>query len=503
MPKAKYGVVGHRNNANIGDDIQVYATKLLLPSFDYLVDREHINTFESKDGEPVAMITSAWWTWRKWNWPFSKVIIPHFIGFHYADHELAKQPGSPLKYEMLTGEGMKFLKAYEPIGCRDTFTVEQLRKIGVDAYFTGCITLTLPKMPKKDMGRYICAVSLNDDVVNKLKEILKGTGVEVRVYSHTRTRDPNMTWEAREKFIEERLTIYQNAICVVTKKLHCSLPCLAMDVPVLLIKEMEDDIRFSPYYEWMHFCKTSSFLKGEYEYDFVNPPANPGKHIETRENLIKSVKEFVDRVEAAGDHAEKLIKYKHNDRKFIYWQIGLLKETMDKWIVHLDKNLEEIFMYRNKYRDMLEQYNLYNATVSIAETEPPMDFLERDIKEDYRYKRTAETFLKSGNIDYEYEKIWYKGRKYNRIREEVIRYKNAFDVLLDYERSQKNEIKWLRRCIVQLRRNHELEPETVKANLEKLAKYKTRQRRLIKGKSLKVKKQFSSNEEFFSATDEE
>ena len=65
----KFGVILHKTTMNRGDDIQTYAAMQHLPQVDYVIDRENINSFHSKDNEPVAVIMSAWWLWKKWNWP--------------------------------------------------------------------------------------------------------------------------------------------------------------------------------------------------------------------------------------------------------------------------------------------------------------------------------------------------------------------------------------------------------------------------------------------------
>lgn len=108
----KYGLILNKNNLNIGDDIQAFATARFLPQVDYFIDREYMDDFRPEEDEPVAVIMNAWYMWHKWNWPPAKNIIPLFVGFHYADHQLAKQPGSPIKYEFLNGIGGDYLKAY-------------------------------------------------------------------------------------------------------------------------------------------------------------------------------------------------------------------------------------------------------------------------------------------------------------------------------------------------------------------------------------------------------
>ncbi|MBR2109121.1 MAG: polysaccharide pyruvyl transferase family protein [Ruminococcus sp.] len=329
----KYGVLYNKNNLNIGDDIQAFATARFLPQIDYFIDREHIDEFKPETEEPVAVIMNAWYMWAKWNWPPSKYIVPKMIGFHYADHQLARQPGSPIKYEFLTGLGGDYLKAYGPVGCRDYFTRDRLNEIGVDAYFSGCITMTLPKMPEREnKGDYICLVDLERRVMKKIVPLLEEKGIEVKVMTHNRKRDSEMSWEERCEMVKDMLTTYQNARCVVTKRLHCSLPCLAMDVPVYLIKEMEDDIRFEPYNDLLHRTTVTNFLHDNYEYDFLNPPPNKPEAKKYREELIKACESFVDEVKNETRGVDELVKTTYTEADVREWRHDTMKEAMSTWL---------------------------------------------------------------------------------------------------------------------------------------------------------------------------
>lgn len=329
----KYGVLLNKNNLNVGDDIQALALAQFLPSLDYFIDREHIDEFRPDNDEPVAVIMNAWYMWAKWNWPPSKYIIPKFVGFHYADHQLAVQPGSPVKYEFLTGLGGEYLKAHQPIGCRDEFTRSQLESLGIESYFSGCITMTLPKRPERpDKGTYICLVDLEPKVRDKMKKLLEEQGIEVKVITHNRKRNAELSWKEREEYAIELLTTYQNARCVVTKRLHCALPCLAMEVPVFMIKEMTDDIRFTPYYDFLHRTTVTKFMNDDYSYDFVNPPANKDDYKPYREQLIKDAKAFVDEMEQTTGTVDELNRFKYSDEEVKLWRHDVMKEAMDKWL---------------------------------------------------------------------------------------------------------------------------------------------------------------------------
>lgn len=358
----KYGVLLNKNNVNLGDDIQAYATARFYPSLDYFVDREHIHQFQSENNEPVAVIMNAWYMWEKWHWPPARCIVPHMVGIHYADHELSLQPGSPLKYEALEGLGGDYLKSYSPIGCRDYYTMGQMKELGIDCYFSGCITLTLPQMPIiKPQKEYICIVDVDAKVRDKLVELLKDSGYELKIMTHTGERDENRTWEQRKEKVEELLTTYRNAKCVITKKLHCSLPCLSQETPVVLIKQMDDDIRFSPYYEFLHYIKTDDFLAGNYDYDFTNPKPNKPDYKPVREALIKSCEDFVARMETETRSTEELDRFTATDEEVYHWRYDLMDRTLRMWLEKTRQEHKDMKKAKSERTRLKKQVNALTA----------------------------------------------------------------------------------------------------------------------------------------------
>ena len=173
----KYGVLWRKTTKNIGDDMQSYAESLWYPQVDYMVDVEDLDGFHADDDEPVACIMSAWYMWHKWNWPPSKSIYPLWVGFHYNDAHRGRPRGMPSKWEYLDGIGRDYMLAHAPIGCRDPSTVESLEQRGIPAYFSGCITLTLPQREKKTPERpYVCVVGVD-------KAVEKGIALEIQAES--------------------------------------------------------------------------------------------------------------------------------------------------------------------------------------------------------------------------------------------------------------------------------------------------------------------------------
>ena len=119
------------SKTNIGDYVQALASLQFLPQLDGFVDRETLNTY---NGEPCKVIMNGWFMHDCNNWPPSSSINPIFISFHL----------NVTAYKILEKkENIEYFQKYAPIGCRDTETVAILKRYGIDAFFSGCITLTL------------------------------------------------------------------------------------------------------------------------------------------------------------------------------------------------------------------------------------------------------------------------------------------------------------------------------------------------------------------------
>lgn len=135
---------------NIGDYVQSVASKQYCQPIDVYIEQEEANMFFPEDKVPVRLIMNGWFQWRAENWPPSEYIDPLLISMHI----------SPLRAEqLLTTEGIQFLKKYAPVGCRDYYTKQLLEDLEIPAYFSACMTLTLGKKyhvnVRKRKGIYI------------------------------------------------------------------------------------------------------------------------------------------------------------------------------------------------------------------------------------------------------------------------------------------------------------------------------------------------------------
>lgn len=261
---------------NIGDYIQALAASLFLPSMDGFVNREELSHY---DGEDCVVIMNGWFMHFPDNWPPSKNIHPIFLSFHINMIAMEK---------MLTHHGITYLKANEPIGCRDRHTLNSLKQKGIDSWFTGCLTLTLGEkytsMGKKEHVYFVdpCIPSTRQDRVKKVVTFLSHpffvyklskkfhkqdnhdslitriskSSQFFRLYSKIFTKDclekaifmthedtnySTMSDEERINEADRLIRMYAHAIFVVTGRIHCALPCLGLQTPVYFTQGLSEN----------------------------------------------------------------------------------------------------------------------------------------------------------------------------------------------------------------------------------------------------------------------
>lgn len=245
---------------NIGDYIQSLAAKQFLPQVDSYVNRERLGQY---NGEKSKIILNGWFTHHPETWIPSSKLDPLFVSLHI---------NSSAADRMLSESGITYLKKYEPIGCRDHYTVRLLESKGIKAYFTGCLTLTLDSYAKKDTTENDGKIYIVDPLYgfpNKdrifinaksfIKGVVKGDILNTnsanefmqKIFSRSlldkadyiKQELPKDTYTEEEKFIfaENLLKKYSTAKLVITSRIHCALPCLALGTPVIYLNGFEKE----------------------------------------------------------------------------------------------------------------------------------------------------------------------------------------------------------------------------------------------------------------------
>ena len=222
---------------NLGDWIQSLAVQRLVESLGpsggeiVKIDRDSLPDYQ---GPPVRLIMNA--CFLEHCFPIPPQVEPVFIGFQTSSRDLIR-------------EYLDYFKAHQPIGCRDTSTRNMFREQGVDAYITGCLTMTLPL--REERPEVPKTFFIGGEGPGKMPKGLKRQTPShvagAAVYQHQReavTSCPLSDKDALRagKLAEELLATYrQEASLVVTPLLHAAGPSLAMGIPVILARKDERD----------------------------------------------------------------------------------------------------------------------------------------------------------------------------------------------------------------------------------------------------------------------
>ena len=368
----KYGVLFFKDTENIGDDIQTYAAARHLPKIDYYIDRENLDSFVSDKKEKVSVIMSHWFLHTKTNFPPSPYINPLFISSHFTDNLEDKCP------RYLKGFGAEYLKKYAPLGLRDNLVKEYLDEQGIKTYFSGCMTLTL-KLDEKNIKKTnkICAVDIPEELLEKLTN---SYGKNIKKITHKVNLEKNrkLSFEQRMNNVKKLLKEYQESKCVITTRLHCALPCLAIGTPVLLIYDEQDkDVRnrLGEYLKLLHSIKKSEvYTNYDQIEEFINEnKQNSDDYLTYRKSLENKVNKFINKKEKTlkvtdekyindflNPHLENLKLQVNEARKleekikFQENEINRLTEIIKSRDVELDRYYKsKIYKYSNILRKIM------------------------------------------------------------------------------------------------------------------------------------------------------
>jgi hypothetical protein len=281
----RYGLLSY-STFNLGDQIQSIAARRFLPSIDCFIDREKLDEVAASE-QSVKLIMNGWYCHDATRWPPAPAIQPLIVSFHVSDIPGHHFGIRAREFFRNSSKVLDYLRRHGPVGARDRSTEDLLKSWGVDAYFSGCLTLTLqapPVVPDRDL---IVLCDVPDEVASRL------AGQNLK-FIRTKHRD-EVTHGIEARFVqaENLLAIYAKASCVITPRLHCALPCLAMGTPVLLLDAAPDKYRFTGLTDLVHNCSVEEMLDGSDRFDPANPPPNPIKHQALRSALIERVEQFI------------------------------------------------------------------------------------------------------------------------------------------------------------------------------------------------------------------
>lgn len=200
---------------NLGDDMQTLAAMELMPpgSQPAFVERDSLG----KTALAGKLLLNGWWTHDADNaWPPPQQVDAMPVAMHIAERARSR---------FTRPDSLRWLHDHQPIGARDVETLAWLESLGIDAYWSGCLTLGLQR-PDVPRGEETVIVDLPPD----LRHAVAG-----RVHRETHRTRLGADHAARRAECRRLLAVYAAAKLVVTKRLHCALPCVAIGTPVVLV----------------------------------------------------------------------------------------------------------------------------------------------------------------------------------------------------------------------------------------------------------------------------
>lgn len=208
----KVAVLKYSDSFNIGDEIQSLAVAQHIDQEFGFVERDYLSGY---DGDPCVVVMNGWFTHNPQNWPPSPNITPIFFGFHIIPkvaEELAKHKD--------------YFRRFAPIGCRDQATADVVKSWGVDAYVSGCATMTFPT-------RTVEPASPKVYLVDEKRRYFRGTERRRAIkVGHKVAR--YLSAATRFEYARDLLNFYrENAGLVVTTRIHCAIPCAALGIPAI------------------------------------------------------------------------------------------------------------------------------------------------------------------------------------------------------------------------------------------------------------------------------
>lgn len=220
--------------ANLGDYFQTYAIdhlyELMGISEDNIIeiDRSHLADYS---GETCILPMQGWFGHIKGIdiYPLPDSIIPVYIGYHSVDK---------LHY---TDGALTTLREHMPICCRDEATRDLMTSYGIEAYLTGCMTVTLPTREIQN-GTTVFLVDAPDGIEEYIPESLRSSIEYITQEVPYKCTDSASEIRRLDRMASNLLERYRTeAALVVTSRLHCAAPCLGMGIPVILARKYFDE----------------------------------------------------------------------------------------------------------------------------------------------------------------------------------------------------------------------------------------------------------------------
>ena len=290
-----FGLIHYLESDNIGDEVQSIASAHFLPRVDVLLPRDKPLPPLKKE---TTVLMNAFWRHYSWLYQPMTNIYPVTVAMHVTS---AWNSASKKKWI----ENKSFFAKFSNIGTRDTTTLDIFKEIGIPAQMTGCMTpfiqnpfQGLPRTDKiyfVDVDKYMeklipAHITANATIIKQVVSREESNGMVRYVNAYNRI----------EKYAQAKL--------IITTRIHCALPCVALGTPVIFLnlKTLNDasptreSVRVSGLTELFHgineYTQTTQEIQDFFnKFNYNDPPPNPNSSLaDTYRNSAWTILQKVD-----------------------------------------------------------------------------------------------------------------------------------------------------------------------------------------------------------------
>ena len=181
-----------------------------------------------------------------------------------------------------------YVRQWEPVGCRDHSTMDLFTKANVKNFFSGCLTLFMNNpYPQIDRREHIYIVDLKKELLELLPPKIQAEGIKV---AHGMKKTYNTVSPMRFNEAYNLIKKYARAKVVITQRIHCALPSIAMGTPVIFFnspglpggggsggKESDRVSGLTPLFHTVSLYNMNKEEAKEWllHFNWDNPPPNP------------------------------------------------------------------------------------------------------------------------------------------------------------------------------------------------------------------------------------
>ncbi len=246
----KYGYMNYRKHLlvnkndrpmNLGDPIQSFAVlniyKRLGISEEDIIPLDRYDLADYAGDEVIVLINGAenyeYFCYATRFLPVSDKIHPVFISIHF--------------HRDLSESELETLRGNQPIGCRDEYTANYLKQKGIDAFLSGCLTMTFPKRDENKLYEKVFIVDCPKSILEHIPEEIKDNAEYLSqiIRLKTQSADHRLSLEETQCYndlaMEQLMRYRDEAKLVITTRLHVASPCAAMGIPVVLVRDTFDE----------------------------------------------------------------------------------------------------------------------------------------------------------------------------------------------------------------------------------------------------------------------